>query len=197
MVSLTIVLKRHLKRVHQLNDLRCQAFDPADTGRGPERPAMRIADGVRLDVARLRALKHEWEVTVAEPSHELVASAVVRGRKGGKKAAPKGATPAPSALSGKPLAVAQYMWLREMMNEDEDECDFNLLTSVPTTKTKTPAAPRARKRPASGSGVSPKPKRGGKAAGARKKNGKKAYKYCDDSSDEEPSEHESDFMDDE
>ena len=44
------LLKRHLKRQYQLNDLRCQGFDPSDTG--PGRPVSRLSDGMVMNYSQ-------------------------------------------------------------------------------------------------------------------------------------------------
>jgi len=159
LACLLLLLKRHLKGLYQLSSARCQAYEPADTSSAAtSRLAVRPLSRPPLEVGALRRLPPRYRAGAATSS------------KGGKAGRRASAVSGPSPeLEGAELTVARYLWLRELLQADDEELDFNLLaasngTAPPTPRPKSGGAKRGR---GSGSGG------GGSGRGGSKKKKKK------------------------
>lgn len=188
MLSLALILKKHLKRVYQLSDTRCQTFDPSDSAKACEKPVSRALEGVTMDT------QHLWSLPASDP---LTASSCVAAAKGAgnKVAASKRAntglegstsdTKAEETQCTSPTVlqpVASYLWLRQLFREDYEEMDYNILAGVERDAEKT-AKPRGRPRKLSeGHSVKTTAKRG-----RLQKKGGSSKKDHAESSEEEPS----------
>jgi len=178
MLSLALMVKRHLKRIYQLNDLRCQTFDPTDP-RVIERQTSRLTDGILLDTQQLWSLPSSAQPAATTPAK----GAGGKGRGKAKQAAvgtisdatQEAMVPCPRVAMKHP--VVGYTWLRELFREDEEEFDYNILTAPPRDggAVDKPSKPRGRPRKSSeGSKAGGGAKRGrpAKPGNAKKRKGK-------------------------
>ncbi|KOO23662.1 nipped-b-like protein [Chrysochromulina tobinii] len=119
-VGLAHVLKQQLKRAFGISDLRLQAYDPLAELKATERQVARLADVPPLDTSAM------WSRALSSAA-DAGAPAVKKPRKsdGASRLA------APVAAEGVELAVAQYVWLRALLADDEAGFDFNLLLASP------------------------------------------------------------------
>ena len=72
LLNLVLLLKRHLKGLYQLSDIRCQGFDPSDTA--TSRPVSRLTDGLTMNSAALSSLPPGVELAPAavKPKERVV-----------------------------------------------------------------------------------------------------------------------------
>ena len=119
LLCLAHLLKGHLKRLYQLSDAMCQTFDPSDTS-NKGRPVTKLADKtVTMDSAALSALP---------PWAEAPAAKQPKGKKA--KVAEGGASDAaPPAEQAARLGVGHYLWLKQLVEEDES-FDFNIIAAT-------------------------------------------------------------------
>ena len=170
MLSLTLMVKQHLKRQYQLTDAKCQLFDPNDTSRANERQVTRLGDGMLMDTAPLWALPPGAQGGEGGKSKGKgkVAAAAQDGE------SPTAAPPTAKVVMEQP-AIA-YLWLRALYGADEEDFDFNLLVAGPNKKEPSAKAPRKRKS---------EPKTTPKKPALKKKQKKKKKADTDDEDDEE------------
>ena len=203
LLNLVLLLKRHLKGLYQLSDIRCQGFDPSDTA--TSRPVSRLTEGLTMNSAALSSLP---------PGVELAPAAVKpKGKKAKTTTATDGAAgAAPASEQGARLGVAQYLWFKRLAAEDETEFDFNMLVTGERRSSGGGASGGARKKartpssggPASGGGRGSRGGRGGRGGGrgakaatsSGGKKGKGKKRKADESSEDEPSEDDDDDFED-
>lgn len=131
LACLLLLLKRYVKQVYQLNAFKCQAFEPSDTSSSATgRLAVRIPNKPILDINILSLLPPRFRSEGAKPK---------RGKKpvSGGESDPLGAV-APVEAAARD--VTRFLWLRELIEADEAEFDYNLLnTSASTPRPPKPA----------------------------------------------------------
>jgi len=179
LVCLLLQLKQHVKYVYQLNAGKCQVFEPSETSSlATGRLGVRVPNKPPLDVGSLS----RWPPKCQQPKG---AGAAARGKKAASSSTGAPATtPAAAAtpLQGAALAVARLLWLRELLQADEAELDYNLLaTQASTPRPKATAAKRVRNSGGGGSGGglgggSARAKASGKGASGKGAKAKKARK---------------------
>lgn len=189
MLCLVLLLKRHLKVLYQVSDLKLQAYDPSDTGRGPERQVTRLTDTLRLDTRQL------W----SRPTDEGAARGTGGSCKKQKRAdaaeaagtAEDAGTTAREVVGG---AAVPYVWLRRLVREDEEEFDYNILAANAAKERRASAdgQPKGRKRRSSEGGA-PKSAPRGRPKSAKKRKKKKLG--SDDEDDEDGDEDDEDYED--
>ena len=120
LLCLAHLLKGHLKRLYQLSDAICQTFDPTDTSNNKSLPVKKLADKtVTMDSAALSALP---------PGAEAPAAKQPKAKKA--KVAEGGASDAaPPAEQAARLGVGHYLWLKQLVEEDE-AFDFNIIAAT-------------------------------------------------------------------
>ena len=124
-VGLAHVLKQQLKRAFGISDLRLQAYDPLAELKVTERQVARLANVPPLDTSAM------WQLSSAA---DAGAPAVKKPRKSDGASRLAAPVAAPVAAEGVELAVAQYVWLRALLADDEAGFDFNLLLASPKDK---------------------------------------------------------------
>ena len=105
---------------YQLSDAICQTFDPTDTSNNKSLPVKKLADKtVTMDSAALSALP---------PGAEAPAAKQPKAKKA--KVAEGGASDAaPPAEQAARLGVGHYLWLKQLVEEDE-AFDFNIIAAT-------------------------------------------------------------------
>jgi len=203
-VGLAHVLKQQLKRAFGISDLRLQAYDPLAELKVTERQVARLADVPPLDTSAM------WSRALSSAA-DAGAPAVKKPRKsdGASRLA------APVAAEGVELAVAQYVWLRALLADDEAGFDFNLLLASPkdqdadaeskpargagrksTAAAKQPAAAKRGTPGSSGGRASGGRGSGGRGRGGRgKKPGRKRKAALSDDEDDEDDDEDDDDLD--
>ena len=174
-----------------LTDLRCQAYDPLEAARAPERPIARSADCARLNTNAM------W--SRAEMEARVGPGGAKRPRLAEGAGAGDGGAAEDSAAR---LAASQYCWLRDLMAADEGEFDYNILTKPADDGGKS-TAPKPRRRSSVGgastggrsSGRARGRASGGGRAGARGR-GRGKKKAGHSSSEDEESDYDDDDDDD-
>ena len=122
LLCLAHLLKGHLKRLYQLSDAMCQTFDPSDTS-SKGRPVTKLADRmVTMDSAALSALPPRFEAPAGKQPKSKKAKVAEVAEGGASDAAP----PAEQAAW---LGVGHYLWLKQLVEEDE-AFDFNIIAAT-------------------------------------------------------------------
>lgn len=164
MLNLMLLTKRHLKRLYQLSDSKCQTFDPSDVSRVPERQVARLGDGLFLDTQPLWAMPSMLTDTTTskKPTRE---------EKQNKSCNPATASGGQTTVfTAMERPVIAYAWLRTLFGEDEEASDYNFLTTVGgkssiTRETSTKSSSKRRRPSTSSEGKSrdgKKPKTSGR-----------------------------------
>ena len=186
-VNLLMLTKRHVKALYGLTDAKCAEFDPSDISRAAERPVAR-APGI----GRLVPSAPLWEPppqTVGggggggeERRGEVDAAKAKKAKKKKKKgdggegeegeeagSELRRALADPLAAGGAAVAAAQYLWLRELVrDENEQALDFHSLAPQPRTPKDEDGRRRQERRTSTGCVVGRRPR---PRLGARRRQG--------------------------
>lgn len=186
MICLLLLLKRYIKQIYQLSGLKCQAFEPSDTSSlATNRLAVRVANKPVLDVSVLAQLPPRFSREIGKD------------KKGKKTANGDKANASMAQLKGAQVHIARVLWLRDLLQADEAELDYNLLAASVSTPKPKPAkgrdstgGTRKRGRPSTGGGSAKACKKGG--SGSRKRKSKGATSDGEDDSDDADPEYQED-----